>query len=130
MTYTFSVFLSSLIVLLSSIAHESSLRGIARSAQVSGAWLQDYVNRKFDLVPRHITVSAKSNRRLIIECDEMWSFVLSKYNEVYIWLAIDRDTREIVGCFVGNRTRKSARKLWASLPKEYPLLILISGNLI
>jgi len=96
-----------------------SLRGIARAAQVSGSWLQDYVNRKFDQVPRQIKVSAKPKGRLVIECDEMWSFVLNKKNEVYIWLAIDRDTREIVGCFVGNRTRKSARKLWNSLPAVY-----------
>ena len=48
-----------------------------------------------------------------------WSFVDSKENEYYIWLAIDRDTREIVVCFVGDRTRKSARQLWASLPDIY-----------
>jgi len=36
-------------------------------------------------------------------------------NEVYIWLAVDRNSR-VVGCFVvGDRTRKSAR-VWASLP--------------
>ena len=34
----------------------------------------------------------------------------------YIWLAIDRETREIVGCYVGDRTRRAARKLWESLP--------------
>ncbi|MDV2998042.1 MAG: IS1 family transposase ISLysp1 [Chroococcidiopsis sp. SAG 2025] len=50
---------------------------------------------------------------------ELWSFVDSKENEVYIWLAMDRDTREIVGCFVGDRTRKSARQLWTSLPAIY-----------
>jgi IS1 family transposase len=96
-----------------------SLRGIARAAQVSWAWLQDYVNNKFAQAPRQVKVSVKSPGRLTIECDEMWSFVDSKKNEVYIWLAIDRDTREIVGCFVGDRTRKSARKLWADLPTIY-----------
>ncbi len=49
----------------------------------------------------------------------MWSFVNSKKNEFYIWLAIDRNSREIVGCFIGDRTRKSARQLWASLPDVY-----------
>jgi len=49
----------------------------------------------------------------------MWSFVDSKKNEVYIWLAIDRNSRKLVGCFVGDRTRKSARNLWASLPEIY-----------
>lgn len=49
----------------------------------------------------------------------MWSFVDSKKNEIYIWLAIDRNSRKIVGCFVRDRTRKSARQLWASLPEIY-----------
>ena len=33
--------------------------------------------------------------------------------------AIDRNSRIIIGCFVGNRTLKSAHKLWASLPEIY-----------
>jgi len=93
-----------------------SLRGIARVSQVSWSWLQDYVNQKLARTPRQIKVSGKLPGRLTIECDEMWSFVDSKKNEVYIWLAIDRASRKIIGCFVGDRTRKSARKLWASLP--------------
>jgi insertion element IS1 protein InsB len=96
-----------------------SLRGIARVIGVSWSWLQDYVNQKLAYIPRQIRLSGKSKGKLIIECDEMWSFVEGKRNEIYIWLAIDRDTREIVGCFVGDRTRKSARQLWASLPNVY-----------
>ena len=96
-----------------------SLRGIARVTQVSWSWLQDYVNQRLALIPRQIRGSVKSPGRFTIECDEIWSFVDSKKNEVYIWLAIDRDSRKIIGCFVGDRTRKSARKLWASLPEVY-----------
>jgi len=96
-----------------------SLRGIARVTNVSWDWLQNYVNDKFAHTPRQIKVSDKPKGHLIIECDEMWSFVSSKKNDVYIWLAIDRDTREIVGCFLGDRTRKSARKLWESIPPVY-----------
>jgi insertion element IS1 protein InsB len=96
-----------------------SLRGIARVTKVSWSWLQNYVNQKLTNIPRQINVSAKLSGRLTIECDEMWSFVSSKENQVYIWLAIDRNTREIIGCFVGDRTRKSARQLWASLPGIY-----------
>jgi IS1 family transposase len=70
-------------------------------------------------IPRCISVTDKLKGRLTLECDQMWSFVLSKKNKVYVWLAIDRDTREIVGCYVGDRTRKSARKLWRSLPSIY-----------
>jgi len=96
-----------------------SLRGIARVTQVSWSWLQDYVNQRLARIPRQIEASEKSPGGLTIECDEMWSFVDSKKNEVYIWLAIERDSREIIGCFVGDRTRRSARQLWASLPEVY-----------
>jgi IS1 family transposase/transposase-like protein len=96
-----------------------SLRGIARVTQISWSWLQNYVNQKLARTPRQIKASVKSPGRLTIECDEMWSFVNSKRNEVYVWLAIDRNSRKIVGCFVGDRTRKSARRLWDSLPQVY-----------
>lgn len=96
-----------------------SLRGIARATRVSWSWLQDYVNRKMSSVPRQVKHSSKAMGPLVIECDEMWSFVGNKNNQLYIWLAIDRGSREIVGCFVGDRSRKSAQKLWKSLPEIY-----------
>jgi hypothetical protein len=95
------------------------MRGIARVTGVSWDWLQKYVNSKMRHIPRCISVTDKSKGRLTLECDEMWSFVSSKKNKVDVWLAIDRDTREIVGCYVGDRTRKSARKLWRALPSVY-----------
>jgi IS1 family transposase len=49
----------------------------------------------------------------------MWSFVGSKENKQWIWLAIDADSREIVGVFVGDRSRQSATKLWQSLSPVY-----------
>lgn len=86
---------------------------------VSWRWLQNYVNNKFALVSRKITVSDKLRGKLIIECDELWSFVDNKDNEYWVWLAIDRKTREIVGCYVGDRSRESAKKLWKSIPGVY-----------
>ena len=88
-------------------------------AGVSWDWLQNYVNNKMSCIPIQVKVSKKTKGRLTIECDEICSFVSSKAKEVYIWLAIDRATRENVGCFVGDRSRKSARKLWNSLPGVY-----------
>jgi insertion element IS1 protein InsB len=82
-----------------------SLAGIARAAKVSERGLQSYVNEKYKNVPRKVIVSGKTKGRLTIECDELWSFVGQKGNKHWIWLAIDRDTREIVGVFVGDRSR-------------------------
>lgn len=33
----------------------------------------------------------------------MWSFVGFKENKQWIWLAIDADTREVVGVFISER---------------------------
>ncbi len=49
----------------------------------------------------------------------MWSFVGSKTNKKWIWLAMDVDTREIVGVYIGDRSRQSAQYLWQSLPGVY-----------
>jgi insertion element IS1 protein InsB len=49
----------------------------------------------------------------------MWSFVSSKANKQWVWLAIDADSREIVGVFVGARSRQGAKGLWQSLPAVY-----------
>jgi insertion element IS1 protein InsB len=58
-------------------------------------------------------------RRLTIQCDEIWSFVNDKENKQWIWLALDVDTREIIGVHVGDRSEQGARKLWAALPGVY-----------
>jgi len=47
------------------------------------------------------------------------SFVGYKKNKKWIWLAIDADTREIVGAYIGDRSRHSAKKLWLSIPAVY-----------
>ena len=99
-----------------------SLRGMTRVTGVSLSWLQSYVNQKLGSIPQQIKVSEKPKGPLTIECDEMWSFFITRKNQQYIryiWLAIDRQTREIVGCYIGDRTRQSARKLWESLPSVY-----------
>ena len=49
----------------------------------------------------------------------MWSFVLLKKNKYWIWLALDRETRKIVGVHVGDRSVIGAQALWDSLPPVY-----------
>lgn len=48
-----------------------------------------------------------------------WSFVGSKQNKQWVWLAQDRTTREVVGCHVGSRDEEGAIALWQSLPDCY-----------
>ena len=96
-----------------------SLAGIARVTGVSSEWLRNYVNKKYESVPRQIHVKSKKKGRLTIQCDEMWSFVGNKGQKYWIWLAIDVDTREIVGVYIGSRDKEGSQGLWDSLPAVY-----------
>jgi insertion element IS1 protein InsB len=49
----------------------------------------------------------------------VWSFVGSEEYKLRIWLAINRDTRQIVGVAFGDRGDKTCLKLWQSLPADY-----------
>ena len=49
----------------------------------------------------------------------MWSFVGSKANKQWKELAIEEMTREIVGVYVGERSRSGAKGLWQSLQPVY-----------
>ena len=42
-----------------------------------------------------------------------------KSNKQWVWLAIDVETKEIVGGYVGKRDKGGARGLWNSLPPVY-----------
>ena len=43
----------------------------------------------------------------------------SSQKKPWVWLALDADTREIVGVYIGARDEDAARKLWQSLPGVY-----------
>jgi insertion element IS1 protein InsB len=59
------------------------------------------------------------SERPILELDELWSFVGKKDNQVWIWVALERQTRRIVGLAFGDRTAETCHKLWQSLPPDY-----------
>jgi hypothetical protein len=44
-----------------------------------------------------------------IQCDELWSFVDNKGNKQWVWLALDADTREIVGVYMGARDEAASQ---------------------
>ncbi len=60
-----------------------------------------------------------TEERPIVEMDEAWSFVGSKEHKVWIWLAIERYTRQIVGVAFGDRSDETCLRLWQNLPPDY-----------
>ena len=95
------------------------LAGIARATGVSESWLQNYVNACYEWVSKVAKVMHKPKGKLSVQMDELWSFVDDKGNRQWVWLAMDADTREIIGCHIGPRSRESARALWQSLSAVY-----------
>ena len=52
----------------------------------------------------------------MIEADELWSFVGSKADVHWVWVALDRDTRRVLGMVTGDRSAATAQRLWDALP--------------
>jgi insertion element IS1 protein InsB len=54
-----------------------------------------------------------------LEIDEMWSYVGHNGQVVWVWTALERHSRRLVGLAVGDRSEATCRALWASLPADY-----------
>jgi IS1 family transposase len=75
-----------------------------------------------------VQVRSKPKGRLTVECDELWSFVGNKNQKQWVWLALDRETREIIGVAVGARDEATAQQLWESLPAVYRQCAVCSSD--
>jgi insertion element IS1 protein InsB len=102
-----------------------SLRGICRAVGVSLTWLLHFMAERFAACPDHLHVqlpvrpTAVVIRQLETEADEMWSFVQKKALKQWNWIAMDAKTRQIIAFHVGDRSRDSAKELWAKIPLVY-----------
>jgi insertion element IS1 protein InsB len=56
---------------------------------------------------------------LVLELDELWSFVGSKEEPAWVWVALDHETRQVVACCLGDRSEESCRYLWEQVPEPW-----------
>jgi insertion element IS1 protein InsB len=102
-----------------------SLRGICRAVGVRLKWLLGFIITCFEDLPDHLYVQPVVGNqdvmlhRLEVDTDEMASFVHKKANKQWIWIAMDAKTRQVIAFHVGDRSRKSAKRLWAKIPRAY-----------
>ena len=102
-----------------------SLRGICRVVGVSLGWLLNYLVGLYERLPDHLNVRVEHMdkqvlvQRLEVEADELLSFVKHKRNKQWLWLAMDVKTKQVLAFYVGDRSKRSARKLWKAIPKVY-----------
>jgi insertion element IS1 protein InsB len=58
-------------------------------------------------------------RRLAVEADKMSNFVQKKAKQQWTWIAMDAKSRQVIAFHVSDRSRRSAKRLWAKLPEAY-----------
>jgi insertion element IS1 protein InsB len=102
-----------------------SLRGICRAVGVKLKWRLGFLVQCVEALPDHLHVqpiTCHSNvmmRRLEVEADELTSFVQKKANKQWIWIAMDAQSRQVIAFYVGDRSHRSAKRLWAKIPEVY-----------
>jgi insertion element IS1 protein InsB len=93
--------------------------------RVTLKWLLGFLVQCVEALPDHLHIEPVTChgdvtiRRLEVEADEMSSFVQKKANNQWIWLAMDATTRQVMAFHVGDRSRDSAKELWATIPLVY-----------
>jgi insertion element IS1 protein InsB len=102
-----------------------SLRRSCRAVGVSLTWLLHFMVECVAACPDHVHVRPPNGPtngailQLEAEADELWSFVQKKANRQWIWSAMDATTRQVIAFHVGERSRDSAKELWAKIPVVY-----------
>lgn len=72
---------------------------------------------------------APANAGDIVEFDEMWSFVQSKAQRVWIWIALCRRTKQVVAYHLGDRDKKSFNQFYKKVPIDYANCLSTSDGL-
>jgi len=55
----------------------------------------------------------------VLELDELWSFIYRKSEKVWVWLALCRESRQMVAFATGDRSRATCERLWRAIPESY-----------
>jgi IS1 family transposase/DNA-directed RNA polymerase subunit RPC12/RpoP len=102
-----------------------SLRGVCRVTGLSLTWLLQFIAALYERLPDGLCAAPASPRhpvrllRLEAEVDEAWSFVRRRADKQWLWLVFDKESRQVIAFYVGDRSRASARKLWRRIPAAY-----------
>jgi insertion element IS1 protein InsB len=101
-----------------------SLQGICRVLEITAYHLYTYMDKLYQEIPKDLYVNellshSKDIDLHCFECenDEAWSFVGNKSNKQWIWIAMHRQSRMVVGLFIGDRSLLGAKGLWESIPQ-------------
>ncbi len=97
----------------------ASMRGIERIFGIARQTLARWILEKAGAMPNLADTLETVKTDDVLELDELWSFVRTKNDKRWIWVALCRRTRQVVAYFIGDRSEKSCRALWKSIPASY-----------
>jgi DNA-directed RNA polymerase subunit RPC12/RpoP len=111
-----------------------SLEGVCRAFEVSMPWLLEFIDGLIAQLPENLNAEVVAEddeiEVVVLEADELWSYVGSKENPQWLWLVMHSKTRQIVAMQVGGRNKQTAEKLFFKLPeplKKKPNTILTTS---
>jgi insertion element IS1 protein InsB len=55
----------------------------------------------------------------VLEVGEVFSYVPLKVNQVRVWIAESKQTKQIISFFIGDGSMNSCKRLWRKLPYSY-----------
>jgi insertion element IS1 protein InsB len=96
-----------------------SLRGLERMVLISRRTIDRWSVQWIDQVPALETSLLPADSEDVLELDELWSFVGSKQQQRWVWLALCRRTRQVIAYWIGDRTETGALQLWRRIPRDY-----------
>ena len=96
-----------------------SLRGIERVFGISRRTVSRWLRHWMAQVPGLAESLVEAQPDDVLELDELWSFVGSKAQVRWLWLALCRRTRQVVAYWLGDRSETGAIHLWEQIPFDY-----------
>ena len=111
-----------------------SLHGVCRICEVSMSWLLEFIDDIVEELPQDLNAEVVMEddeiEVIVLEADELWSYVGSKANPQWLWLVMHSRTRQVVAMQIGPRNKETAEKLFYKLPdslKKKPVTILTTS---
>ncbi|WP_440581557.1 IS1 family transposase, partial [Tannerella forsythia] len=87
-------------------------RSIGRILGVSNVsvlnWIRDFGHKVQEL-------SSQNQDIEMVELDEMHSYIGSKKNFCWIWIAVDRYGKRFINFFIGDRSNETAKEFWETI---------------
>jgi insertion element IS1 protein InsB len=97
----------------------TSLRGLERIFGVARQTVLKWVRMCVGQLPTLLESLLPKERGDVLELDEAWSFVYQRSNKRWLWTALCRRTRQIIGFTIGQRDEATCQRLWESIPPAY-----------